>query len=197
VSNADALERNPSQGMSPGAERLHMFLRFSAPFGPIGTALVVAFWWFWGLHLLWILVVACVVYWWLVFRGLRLVRADQLQAAVLCYAGGTLALSLGVGVLLPYAYALTTIVALLPVVIAVTYANRQTLLRVILLSTLIVAIGAVFTWIDPLYPPGELHTSILWVAHTTVVILVVQVGLSLWALSMGWRTLVPLSFSST
>jgi signal transduction histidine kinase/DNA-binding response OmpR family regulator len=180
VNLADALRRSP-EGMSPEAERLHMFLRFSAPFGPIGTALVLGFWWAWGLQLLWVLVVACVVYWWLVFRGLRLVKENELQAAVLCYAGGTLALALGVGVLLPYAYALTTIVALLPVVIAVTYANRQTLLRVILLSTLIVGIGAFFTWFPPLYEPGELRSAILIVAHTTVVILVVQVGLSVWA----------------
>jgi signal transduction histidine kinase len=122
-----------------------------------------------------------VVYWWLVFRGLRLVKENELQSAVLCYAGGTLALSLGLGILLPIGYALTTIVALLPVVIAVTYANRQTLLRVILLSTVIVGIGAFFTWLPPLYEPGDLRSAILIVAHTTVVILVVQVGLSVWA----------------
>jgi len=182
MSAEDALEEKPSAGMSPEAERLYMFLRFSAPFGPIGTALVIAFWWFWRLDLLWIVVAANLVYWWLVFRGLRLVREEKLQAAVLCYAGGTLALSLCVGMLLPQAYALTTIVALLPVMIAMTYANRQTLLRVILASTLIVAIGAVFTWIDPVYPPDEqLRDPLLWVLHTTVVILVVQVGLSVWA----------------
>jgi signal transduction histidine kinase/DNA-binding response OmpR family regulator len=159
-----------------------MFLRFSAPFGPIGTGIVVTFWWFWRLDLLWIVVAANLVYWWLVYRGLRLVREEKLQAAVLCYAGGTLALSLCVGILLPQAYALTTIVALLPVMIAMTYANSQTLLRVIMASTLIVAIGAVFTWIDPLYPPDDLlRDPLLWVLHTTVVILVVQVGLSVWA----------------
>jgi hypothetical protein len=182
VSAANALQEKPSAGMSPEAERLYMFLRFSAPFGPIGTAIVVTFWWFWRLDLLWIVVAANLVYWWLVFRGLRLVREEKLQAAVLCYAGGTLALSLCVGMLLPQAYALTTIVALLPVMIAMTYANRQTLLRVILASTLIVAIGAVFTWIDPVYPPDELlRDPLLWVLHTPVVILVVQVGLSVWA----------------
>jgi signal transduction histidine kinase/CheY-like chemotaxis protein len=181
MSAADALQQKPSAGMSPEAERLYKFLRFSAPFGPIGTAIVIGFWWLWRLDILWIVVVAALVYWWLVYRGLRLVREEKLQAAVLCYAGGTLALSLCVGILIPHAYALTTIVALLPVMIAMTYANRQTLLRVILASTLIVAIGAVFTWIDPLYPPGDLRDSLLWVLHTTVVILVVQVGLSVWA----------------
>ena len=33
--------------MTPEAERLQQFLRFSAPFGPIGTVIVLGFWWIW------------------------------------------------------------------------------------------------------------------------------------------------------
>jgi signal transduction histidine kinase/DNA-binding response OmpR family regulator len=167
--------------MTPEAERLHTYLRSSAPFGPIGIVIVVSFWWYWGLSHFAVLFVGIVGYTFLVFYGLRLCRENRLQPAVLCYATGTWFLSLALGILLPFLYALSTMVAVLPVVIAVTYADRTTLLRVILASTGIVLVGALFTWFPPFFATSPLMAQAgLYVGHATVVVLVAQVGLSVW-----------------
>ena len=74
---------------------------------------------------------------------------------------------------------------MLPIAVSVafsgTYIGRPLLLRIIILSTAVTAVGAVFTFFPPIWPlDAGLTTGVLIVCHVTVIALVASAGLALW-----------------
>ena len=173
--------------LSPDQERLLSFVRSNAPAGPIGTGLVLLIWWLSPSHspIYPILAVGCVINWILVWRAIPVIRENHLRKAIFMVASGMWSLAFGLGVLVPMAFALAAIVAMLPIAVSVafagTYIGRPLLLRIIILSTAVTGVGMVFTWFPPIFPqdPG-LTRTILIVCHITVTALVASAGLALW-----------------
>ena len=176
----------PSQ-LSPDQERLLSFVNSNAPAGPIGTLIVLCVWWLSPSHspIFPILGVGTVVNWILVWRAIRVIRENHLRKAIFMVSTGMWSLAFGLGVLVPMAFALAAIVAMLPIAVSVafsgTYIGRPLLLRIIILSTVVTGVGAVFTWFPPIFPlDAGLTQTALIVSHVTVTVLVASAGLALW-----------------
>ena len=173
--------------LSPDQERLLSFVNSNAPAGPIGTLIVLCVWWLSPSHspIFPILGVGTVVNWILVWRAIRVIRENHLRKAIFMVSTGMWSLAFGLGVLVPMAFALAAIVAMLPIAVSVafsgTYIGRPLLLRIIILSTVVTGVGAVFTWFPPIFPlDAGLTQTALIVSHVTVTVLVASAGLALW-----------------